>query len=125
MFSRLGWSDGRNEGWVFSDVDRAATAGVSLKGAAWRRPDDTFAVAGVLNGISETHERFLAAGGTGILAGDGKLDYGWEKILETYYDCKLAAGLHSSLDYQFIDNPAFNRARGPVSVFSLRIHWEF
>jgi high affinity Mn2+ porin len=125
VFSRLGWSDGQNQGWVFSDVDYTATAGVSIKGEAWHRPDDTFGLAGVANGISKSHQAFFAVGGTGILAGDGNLNYGWEKIVETYYDFKIWKTLHSSLDYQFIDNPAFNRDRGPVSVFGARVHWEF
>jgi high affinity Mn2+ porin len=125
VFSRLGWSDGQNQAWVFSDVDYTATAGISLKGAAWQRPDDTFGLAGVMNGISKVHQEFFTAGGTGILAGDGNLNYGWEKILETYYDFKIWRTLHSSLDYQFISNPAFNQDRGPVSVFSARVHWEF
>jgi high affinity Mn2+ porin len=125
VFSRLGWSDGQNEGWVFSDVDYTATAGVSLKGEAWQRPEDTIGLAGVLNGISHEHQEFLEAGGAGILAGDGNLNYGWEKILETYYDCKIWKTVHGTLDYQFITDPAFNQDRGPVSVFSARIHWEF
>jgi len=28
-------------------------------------------------------------------------------------------------DYQVINNPAYNRQRGPVSVFSLRLHAQF
>ena len=125
VFSRLGWSNGQNQGWVFSDVDYTATAGLSIKGEAWQRPDDTFGLAGVLNGISKAHQEFLAAGGTGILAGDGNLNYGWEKILETYYDFKIWKKIHTSLDYQFIADPAFNQDRGPVSFFSARVHWEF
>ena len=125
VFSRLGWSDGHSEGWVFSDVDYSESAGISIKGAAWQRPDDTFALAGVLNGISKSHQEFLAAGGLGILAGDGSLNYGWEKILETYYDFKVWKSVHSTLDYQFISDPAFNRDRGPVSFISARLHWEF
>lgn len=124
-FLRLGWSDGKTEGWVFSDVDRTATAGLSLKGERWHRPDDTFGLAGVLNGISKVHQQFLAVGGTGILAGDGGLNYGWEKILETYYDFKIWKTVHSTLDYQFISNPAFNRERGPVSLIAVRLHWEY
>jgi high affinity Mn2+ porin len=85
-FMRLGWSDGRNEAWVFADVDRTATAGISVKGPAWSRPADTFGLAGVFNAISHDHRDFLAAGGTGILAGDGALNYGIEQALETYYD---------------------------------------
>ena len=125
VFSRLGWSDGHNQGWVFSDVDYTATAGISIKGEAWHRADDTFGFAGVLNGLSKSHQQFFEAGGVGILAGDGHLNYGWEKILETYYDFKIWKTLHSALDYQFIDNPAFNQDRGPVSVFGARVHWEF
>jgi high affinity Mn2+ porin len=125
VFSRLGWSDGQNEAWVFSDVDYTATAGISVKGELWRRPDDTFGLAGVLNGLSHVHEEFFEAGGTGILAGDGNLNYGWEKILETYYDFKIWKTIHAAMDYQFITDPAFNRDRGPVSVFGARVHWEF
>jgi high affinity Mn2+ porin len=125
VFSRLGWSDGQNEAWMFSDVDRTATAGVSINGAFWNRPGDTIGSAGVLNGISNVHQEFFADGGTGILAGDGSLNYGWEKILETYYDCQIWKTIHAALDYQFISDPAFNQARGPVSVFGARLHWEF
>ncbi len=125
VFSRLGWSDGKSEGWTFADVDRTATLGVSLKGEAWSRADDTLGIAGVINGISPVHQRFFAAGGTGILAGDGALSYGTERILETYYDVGFSEHLHAALDYQFIADPAFNRDRGPVSVFGLRLHVEF
>jgi high affinity Mn2+ porin len=125
IFSRLGWNDDREQGWMFSDVGYAGSLGLSIAGGAWHRPDDTFGLAGVANGISKTEQDFLAAGGLGILAGDGNLDYGWEKIVETYYDCQIWKTIHASLDYQFIDDPAFNQARGPVSVFTARIHWEF
>ena len=84
-----------------------------------------FGLAGVLNGISKAHQEFLAAGGAGILAGDGNLNQGWEKILETYYDFKIWKTIHASLDYQFITNPAFNQDRGPVSACAARLHWEF
>ncbi len=127
VFSRVGWSDGHSQAWVFSDVDYTATAGLSVKGESWHRPDDTFGMAGVLNGISKSHQRvFAAEAALGILAGDGNLSYGWEKILETYYDFQVTEKtIHTSLDYQFIDDPAFNRDRGPVSVFGARLHWEF
>jgi high affinity Mn2+ porin len=124
-FLRLGWSDGRNEAWAFSDVDQAASAGLSLKGAWWKRPHDTLALAGAVNAISSVHQRFFAVGGTGILAGDGALNYAYEELLETYYDFQVCEALHGTVDYQFITNPAFNRDRGPVSVFSLRLHWHF
>jgi high affinity Mn2+ porin len=125
VFTRLGWNDGQNESWTFADVDRTATLGLSVKGDAWQRPNDTLGLAGAFNGISQVHQEFLAAGGTGILAGDGALNYAWEKLMETYYDFEIWKTIHASLDYQFVSNPAFNRDRGPVHVFAGRLHWEF
>jgi high affinity Mn2+ porin len=125
VFARLGWSDGRNESWCFSDTDRTASAGVSVKGASWRRDDDTLGFAGVVNGISRIHRAYFAAGGMGILAGDGALDYAPERALETYYDAQITPQLHAAVDYQLIVAPAFNAARGPISVFGARVHWEY
>ena len=125
VFSRLGWSNGQSEAWVFSDVDYSGSLGLSIKGDLWHRPGDTLGLAGVASGLSHVHQEYFADGGTGILAGDGSLTYGWEKIMETYYDIALWKTLHAALDYQFVDNPAFNTARSPVSVFGARIHWEF
>ncbi len=124
-FLRLGWSDGQTEGWSFADVDRTAMAGFSIQGAFWHRPDDTLGIAGGINGASRLHQEFLEAGGTGILAGDGGLSYGTERLFETYYDFLLFKKIHGALDYQFITNPAFNRDRGPVSVLGARLHWSY
>jgi high affinity Mn2+ porin len=125
LFMRLGWSDGDNEAWVYSDVDQSASMGLSLSGDLWNRPNDTFGLAGVLSAMSSVHQQFLEDGGTGILAGDGALSYGLEKSLETYYNFALWKSVHITADYQFFINPAFNRARGPVSVLGARLHWEF
>jgi high affinity Mn2+ porin len=125
LFSRLGWNDGQEQGWMFTDVDYAATLGLSVKGESWHRPNDTFGLAGIMNGITHAEQAYFAAGGTGIEGGDGNLNYGWEKGMETYYNFQIWKEVHFTLDYQFIANPAFNRDRGPVSVFGARFHWEF
>lgn len=125
VFTRMGWSDGRNEAWVFSDVDWTVTAGLSWKGKSWGRADDTVGLAGIVNGISVSHQRFLQNGGLGILAGDGDLTYSPEKIIETYYDCALGKSIHAALDYQLALDPAFNRDRGPAHVMGVRLHWEY
>jgi high affinity Mn2+ porin len=125
VFSRLGWNDGHNEAWLFTDTNHSASLGVSVKGERWHRPDDTFGLAGVMSGISSANQKYLAVGGLGILDGDGALSYGAEKVLETYYDVKVWKNLRAAADYQFVTNPAFNRARGPVSIFGTRLHWEF
>ncbi len=124
IFSRLGWSDGSTEAWHFNDVDRTVTGGLSLQGKPWGRPTDTLGFGGGVNGASRVHADYFAAGGTGILAGDGALHYGWEQFFETYYRLVLGRGLSTSLHYEFVANPAFNRDRGPVHIFGIRIHYE-
>jgi high affinity Mn2+ porin len=125
VFMRAGWADGNIEPYEFSDIDRTVSAGLSLKGKQWARPDDTFGLAGIVNQISGVHQQFLNDGGLGILIGDGMLPHpGPEQIIETYYAFPLLAST-VTLDYQFIVNPAYNRDRGPVSVIGARVHAEF
>jgi high affinity Mn2+ porin len=124
-FGRIGWADGNYETYEFTDVDRTASLGTQLAGKLWGRPDDTFGLAGVVNGISAPHIAYLNAGGLGILVGDGQLPHpGFEQIMETYYSFPLGA-LRATVDYQFIVNPAYNRDRGPVSVVGTRLHAQF
>lgn len=125
LFSRLGWNDGHNESWTFSDANWSTSVGVSVKGEAWRRPDDTFGFVGIVSGASRDNQKFLEAGGLDLTDGDGALSYSAEKVLETYYAFQLCKHIHATLDYQFVTSPAFNRDRGPVSVFGARLHWDF
>jgi high affinity Mn2+ porin len=126
MFARLGRAAGNVEAYEFTDIDRTVSAGVSLKGSRWARADDTVGLAGIVNGISAARERFLNAGGLGILVGDGQLQHpGAEQIVETYYNLAVLQQVHVSLDYQFVKNPAYNRDRGPVSIFAVRFHAQF
>ena len=126
VFARAGWADGRYEAYEFTDVDRSLSGGASLNGVRWGRKDDVVGVAGVVNRASRSREAYLAAGGLGILVGDGALpDPGSERIVETYYRAQLNAHLQLTADYQHVWNPAFNRDRGPVDVFALRGHVQF
>jgi high affinity Mn2+ porin len=125
VFARAGWANGDIEPYEFTDVDRTVAAGLSLSGKQWGRPDDTFALAGVVNGISSVHQAFLNDGGLGILVGDGMLPHpGLEQIMETYYALPVSF-FRLTLDYQFIVNPGYNRDRGPVSVVGARVHAQF
>ena len=126
VFLRGGWAEGDKETYEFTDIDRTAAAGLALTGARWGRADDTVGLAGVVNELSEQRKAFLAAGGLGLLIGDGKLiNSGPERILETYYSLALFKIARLSFDYQFIANPGYNRDRGPVSVLSARVHAQF
>jgi len=122
-FARLGDAGGNVETYEFTDIDRTASVGVSVSGGPWNRPGDTLGVAGVVNALSKDRRQYLAAGGLGILVGDGKLPHaGHEDILETYYELAALVMVHVTLDYQWVGNPAYNRDRGPVSIFALRVH---
>jgi hypothetical protein len=122
FFSRIGWNDGKYASWAFTEIDQTFTAGLSVKGNGWKRGDDIFGIAIANNGISDGHRNFLKDGGYGFIIGDGKLNYGHETIIETYYSAKLLKFLWFSFDYQFVKNPAYNKDRGPVHVFGLRAH---
>ena len=125
-FARLGKAAGNVEAYEFSDIDRSVEAGLSLKGTVWHRIHDTVGVALIDNGISAQRERFLNAGGLGILVGDGKLPHpGPEEIVEIYYSAALFSHAQLSLDYQWINHPAYNLDRGPAAVFAMRFHAQF
>jgi high affinity Mn2+ porin len=125
-FIRAGKAAGNVETYEFTDVDRALAVGLSLQGARWRRANDTVGIAAVNNAISGVREAYLNAGGLGILVGDGRLPHpGPERIIESYYSAAVFNFARLSLDYQWIDHPAYNRDRGPVSVIAVRLHAQF
>ena len=79
-----------------------------------------------INGLSDPARRYFAAGGLGIVIGDGALPhYEREKILEAYYSARVGEHLFVALDVQRIVHPAYNRDRGPVSIVGLRLHSDF
>jgi high affinity Mn2+ porin len=126
VFARAGWADGTIEPWDFTDIDKTVSAGVSFNGKQWGRPNDTIGIAGIVNNIAPVHQAFFNAGGLGILIGDGQLpNSGLEEIFETYYSYGFTEATKVTLDYQFINNPAYNTQRGPVNAFALRLHTQF
>jgi high affinity Mn2+ porin len=126
IYARAGSAAGNVEAYEFADIDRTASAGVSIRGTRWGRAGDTVGIAAIVNGISAARQRYLDAGGLGILVGDGRLPHpGSEQALETYYALALTARACVTFDYQHFANPAYNRDRGPVSVFTVRLHAQF
>ena len=126
IFARAGFANGQIEPYDFTDIDRTGQIGVAIDGKGWGRAGDTIGVAAVVNGISKAHERYLDAGGLGVLVGDGRLPHpGAEAISEAYYDWKAVKGVEISLDYQLVGNPGYNRDRGPANVFAVRLHGQF
>ena len=125
FFARAGWNDGQTESWAFTEIDQTAAAGFLLQGKAWGRPKDAIGWAAVANGLSDAHKDYLGAGGVGFIIGDGRLKYNAEEILETYYNWEAMKGINITLDFQGVNNPAYNVERGPVAIMALRVHLEY
>jgi high affinity Mn2+ porin len=124
-FGRFGWDNGKTESFAYTEVDQTFAAGLGSRGSMWGRPQDKAGVAIVSNAICKDHQIYLADGGYGFLIGDGKLNYGRENIVETYYTVHLWRGIYVAPGLQHIANPGYNRDRGPVLVPSMRAHLEF
>jgi high affinity Mn2+ porin len=124
-FGRFGWNEGANESFAYTEVNQTIAFGGDLRGRRWKRKQDKFGAAFVINHISGDHRRYLALGGLGFLLGDGRLTYGREQIFETYYTAHVWRGLFLSFDLQRIVNPGYNRDRGPATVPGARLHVDF
>jgi high affinity Mn2+ porin len=121
-FLRAGWSDGRNESFAYTEIDRTASAGLSHDAGFLGRKDDVLVAGFVTNGLSSPHRRYLEAGGIGFQIGDGRLTYGHEEVLEGHYNAQITSGVSLAADFQHVWNPGYNRDRGPINVFGLRVH---
>ena len=125
LFSRVSWNAGKTEMIGWTDCDESLSVGVVLKGTSWGRADDRIGAGAVLEGLSTEARAYFSAGGLGIMIGDGRLNYRPEKAFETYYAYSFSKSVAVTADYQFIVDPGYNADRGPVSVFSARLHAEF
>ena len=124
-FARFGWDNGKTESFAYTEVDQTFIAGLGARGAWWHRRQDRAGVAVVTNGICKDHQEYLRLGGLGFLLGDGNLTYGRETIVESYYTAHVWRGIYVAPGVQHINDPGYNRDRGPVVVPSFRAHVEF
>jgi high affinity Mn2+ porin len=124
-FARWGWDNGKTESFAYTEIDSTLAEGIGVKGALWRRKQDRAGIAFVSNGIKKDHQIYLADGGNGFLLGDGGLNYGRENIVESYYTAHVWRGIYLAPGVQHLNDPGYNRDRGPVTVPSFRAHVEF
>ena len=124
-YARWGWDNGKTESFAYTEIDSTFNQGVGVNGALWHRKQDGAGIAFVSNGIKKDHQVYLADGGLGFLLGDGGLSYGRENIVESYYTAHVWRGIYVAPGVQHINNPGYNRDRGPVVVPTLRAHLEF
>ena len=124
-FARWGWNEGQHESYVYTEVDETIQLGADLAGNSWHRWQDKLGGVFVSNGISADHQKYLALGGLGFLLGDGALNYGRENIVESYYNAHVWRGIFAGVDLQLVNNPGYNRDRGPVLAPGFRFHLDF
>ncbi|MBI2741757.1 MAG: carbohydrate porin [Rhodospirillales bacterium] len=125
IFARWSWNNGLTEINAFTDIDAGLSGGVSVKGTPWGRTNDKVGLAGAFNMLTPEHRNYLAAGGLGILVGDGQIKYAPERVIEAYYAFNVIKGFTATADYQLIVNPGYNAARGPAHFFSGRLRANF
>jgi high affinity Mn2+ porin len=121
-FFRFSHNDGGKETYDFTDVNESLAAGFSLKGDFWGRVQDTLGLGWVNNKLSQDAINYFKSGGLGVLIGDGQLNYKDENITEIFYNCNIVKSVFMTLDYQRVQNPAYNKDRGPVNVLGFRLH---
>ena len=123
-YARAAFNDGKTETFAFTEIDRSLAIGALAKGGAWGRAADSAGIAMYLNGLRAPHRDYLAAGGLGFFLGDGRLNYGGERIVETFYSLGVAKAASLSLGFQRMLNPGYNRDRGPANFLGVRLHAE-
>ena len=124
-YFRAGWNEGHKESFAYTEMNSTVSFGFELPGDAWGRKEDQIGSAFETGGISTKHREYLALGGLGFILGDGRLNYGREEVSETYYNVHVVSGLYMGVQLSFINNPGYNRDRGPVVVPGVRAHMDF
>ena len=130
IFGRAFTSDGHTETMSFTEADNSLSVGVSINGLNWNREKDTIGISMMQNGLSSYRRQYLQAGGVSYFIGDyaspsQTITYKPEQIAELYYNALLVKNVLLGVNYQHVNNPAYNSARGPVQIYSFRVHAEF
>jgi len=125
LFARAFWTGGHSETMAFTEADSSFSLGAVFDGKLWSRNQDGVGIGVARNEINHARQSFLQAGNYDLFIGDGFLVYTPEVVVETYYKFGIVPGVHITLDWQNINNPAYNQARGPINVYGIRFHGEF
>ncbi len=125
VFFRGMYSDGQTEVYSFVSSDRSVSAGALAHGSSWKRPRDLAGLALGVSWLSQAHLDYLKLGGVDGFIGDGAIDPAAEHVVEAFYSLNFLSTFWLTGDYQHIQDPAYNAARGPVEILSGRLHAEF
>ena len=141
-FGRIGWNDGKNESFAYTEVDNTFEIGGDVRGTRWRRPRRSRGPGVRQQRHLQRARRIPAAGRVGFILGDGPGCNSADaarlpappaatsttrarRSSSSTTTSTSGAAPSSAEDVQLIANPGYNSARGPVWVLSLRGHLEF
>jgi len=125
LFFRGMYSNGQTEVYSYTSTDRSISLGGILKGTRWGRRKDSTGLGYAAGFLSQAHVQYLGLGGIDGFIGDGKINYSPEQVVDWFYSYHVWNEIWLTADYQYIVNPAYNADRGPVNIFSARMHVEF
>ena len=118
-------SDGRTEVDAFESADSSFALAALAKGTQWKRAQDSVGIGIAQNWISSANANYLAMGGVDAFIGDGRIRNRPERAFEAFYNIGVTKFFWLTLDYQRVENPAYNADRGPVNIYGFRLHAEF
>jgi hypothetical protein len=125
LFFRGMYSDGKTEVYSYTSTDRSMSLGGIMKGTRWGRDKDSVGIGYAEGWLSKSHVQYLGMGGIDGFIGDGKITYRPEQVVNIFYSFNVISAIWLTADYQYIANPAYNAARGPVDIYGARIHVGF
>jgi len=91
--------------FAYTGVDQTVELGGDYFMRRVHRPQDKIGLVLVSNAIKRDHQNYLHLGGPGFLLGDGRLNYGRENIVESYYNWHAWRGLFYSIDVEDLADP--------------------
>ena len=112
-----------NNAFDFRDSTKSISGGLVLDGKMWKRPLDEIGLGLSYSGLKRAYG-ITESGVVGFM-GDGSLNYAPEKHLESYYRWNINKNFDLTFDYQLVKNPDYNKSRGNVHVFGLRLRANF
>ena len=125
VFFRGMYNDGQTEVYSFTSTDRSISIGGIAKGSLWDRKRDSMGIGYAQGWISKEHAQYLAMGGIDGFIGDGAISQASEHVIDIFYSANLLSPVWFTADFQYIANPAYNSARGPLEVYGGRLLVEF
>ena len=98
---------------------------MQVSGIHWGRKEDRVGIAYLVDGLSSHHQDYLAGGDSGFMLGDCRLNYGWEQEFQPTTVSSLVLIFSSVRITSSFQNPGYNKDRGPVAVYSVRVRLSF